>query len=224
MSDDKINYQVIRSKRRSIAIVIKGMDVVVRAPWQMSAQTIEDFVRSKQAWIESHRHALIELSLDPQAETLLSFGQMKSFHLSRGTSFQWAETADAVDVQAPDRWSDLRIQKEMLGHQRQQLSAILISECEAACRTLGVEYKTLSIRRYRRAWGKCNSKRELFFSENLIYTARPFIRYVAIHECCHLIHFNHSRAFYALVSRLMPDYKDVIRANTSSLQLPDRDL
>lgn len=31
--------------------------------------------------------------------------------------------------------------------------------------------------------------------------------YVVVHELCHLIHFNHSAAFYTLLSGVLPDYK-----------------
>jgi hypothetical protein len=33
------------------------------------------------------------------------------------------------------------------------------------------------------------------------------LRYLVIHELCHLTHMNHSRAFWSLVARHQPDYK-----------------
>ena len=42
----------------------------------------------------------------------------------------------------------------------------------------------------------------------LIQVPRQFIDYVIVHELCHLIEHNHSAAFYALMSRIMPDWEE----------------
>nr|WP_225587178.1 M48 family metallopeptidase [Algoriphagus sp. Y33] len=38
-------------------------------------------------------------------------------------------------------------------------------------------------------------------------TPKGSIEYVIIYELCHLIHHNHTRAFYALQETIMPDWK-----------------
>ena len=47
-----MEFQLIRSRRKTLAIQITGDGVLVRAPLSMPAPVIRAFVESKQAWIE----------------------------------------------------------------------------------------------------------------------------------------------------------------------------
>ncbi len=58
-----LEYEIIRSQRRSIAIEIKrDGKVIVRAPARMSMRDIEGFVLSKRTWIEKHQKTAEQLS------------------------------------------------------------------------------------------------------------------------------------------------------------------
>ena len=51
-----MKYQWIRSKRKTIAIRIReDGTVIVRSPESVSRKTIEDFLKEKQEWIETHQ-------------------------------------------------------------------------------------------------------------------------------------------------------------------------
>jgi predicted metal-dependent hydrolase len=62
-------------------------------------------------------------------------------------------------------------------------------------------------------WGYCQvSSRKIFISSLLCSFNIEVIKYVIVHEICHLIHPNHSKKFWNTVSTLFPDYK-LIRKN-----------
>lgn len=79
----------------------------------------------------------------------------------------------------------------------------LFSERVAAhSAAIGVRPSRISIRDTRSRWGSCNSERALSFSWRLVL-APPFVLdYVAAHECAHLVHLNHSPAYWRLVRSL----------------------
>lgn len=55
MLDKDIKYTVVRSRRRSVAIMIDpDANLTVRAPLRMSDGAIAEFVASKQDWIQKH--------------------------------------------------------------------------------------------------------------------------------------------------------------------------
>lgn len=65
----------------------------------------------------------------------------------------------------------------------------------------------LSVRRMKRTWGNCSSKGVIKLNTHLIKAPLPMIDSVIAHELCHLEEMNHSRAFYALLENLNPDWR-----------------
>jgi len=61
---------VIRSKRKTIAIELRAEGVLVRAPWRMSDKEIRKFLEEKQDWIEKNWKKVQERQvLSEQQET-----------------------------------------------------------------------------------------------------------------------------------------------------------
>lgn len=73
---------------------------------------------------------------------------------------------------------------------------------------IGVSPARVSINSARTRFGSCSSKNTLNFSCRLMQYDERAIDYVVVHELAHIIHHNHSRSFWALVGKHMPDYKE----------------
>jgi predicted metal-dependent hydrolase len=55
MAEPPIAYQLVRSRRKTIALEIRpDGTVLVRAPERMSARRIAEFVRSRESWLRAH--------------------------------------------------------------------------------------------------------------------------------------------------------------------------
>ncbi len=72
---------------------------------------------------------------------------------------------------------------------------------------LGREAAMVSLRDTRSRWGSCSSTGRLGFSWRLAMAPAEVLDYMAAHEVAHLVEMNHAPAFWALVERLMPDYR-----------------
>lgn len=60
----------------------------------------------------------------------------------------------------------------------------------------------------KKRFGSCNGKNSLCFSFYLMQFPQEAIDYVVVHELAHIRHHNHSKAFYAFVESILPDYRE----------------
>lgn len=68
-------------------------------------------------------------------------------------------------------------------------------------------YNRVSIKNAKTRWGSCSKKGNLNFHYKIVELPEPLLDYLIVHELCHLTEFNHSREFWALVSKAAPEYK-----------------
>lgn len=71
----------------------------------------------------------------------------------------------------------------------------------------GGEVKAIRIKDQKTRWGSCSSLHNLNFNWRLIMAPGEVLDYVVVHELCHLTHMNHSRDFWNMVEKVMPDYR-----------------
>ena len=64
---------------------------------------------------------------------------------------------------------------------------------------------SITLRDTRSRWGSCTARGALNFSWRLILAPPLVLDYLAAHEVAHLVHMNHSAAYWALAERLAPD-------------------
>ncbi len=66
-------------------------------------------------------------------------------------------------------------------------------------------------------WGSCSSRGNLNFSYKLLFLPPAVADYIVVHELCHLAHFNHGPAFWALVAQACPRHR-ALRAQLRKLE------
>ncbi len=71
------------------------------------------------------------------------------------------------------------------------------------------KYSKIYIRKAKSKWWSCSSDQKLMFNLNLLHLSTKYVRYVIIHEVCHLKHKNHSKKFWAEVEWFLPNYREI---------------
>jgi predicted metal-dependent hydrolase len=97
----------------------------------------------------------------------------------------------------------------------------LVAASDRYAGLLGRRFTGVTLRDVRSRWGSCTAEGALMYSWRLVMAPPDVLDYVAAHEVAHLVELNHSPAFWAIVTRLRPDWKQQrnwLRAHGGGLQ------
>lgn len=64
----------------------------------------------------------------------------------------------------------------------------------------------IQVRQYKRRWGSLGPDDQLSLHWRLIFSPESVLKYVVLHEMCHLFYRNHGKRFYQLLAKHMPEY------------------
>jgi predicted metal-dependent hydrolase len=92
------------------------------------------------------------------------------------------------------------------GRRRMRAEAAHIAAAEA--RRLGVAFRRIRIADQKSRWGSCSSQGTLSFNWRLALAPADVLDYVVVHEVCHLREAHHGPAFWTLLERLRPGYRE----------------
>ncbi len=223
-----IEYTVrISARAKRLQVRINPLcEVEVVLPQRLSARHVAPFVRRHRRWIAETRTRLLrERGLDggaermfPSSVNLRAIGACYAVRLRNGARPRLEVVADkagapGIEVAAPDeRRACGSLQTWLSREARRCLPPWL----EAVSAELGIGYEKVSIRAQKTRWGSCSSRGVISLNRALLFLDPELVRYLMIHELCHRIHMNHSPAYWRLVSRFAPRYKDCERRLTQA--------
>ncbi|MFA6602113.1 MAG: YgjP-like metallopeptidase domain-containing protein, partial [Candidatus Paceibacterota bacterium] len=92
---------------------------------------------------------------------------------------------------------------------KEKARKLIESRLEYFNRFYGFKYKSISVRNQRTRWGSCSRKGSLNFNYRLIDLAPELSDYIVVHELCHLGAFDHSRKFWGLVGKTVPNHMEL---------------
>ncbi|MDE1207101.1 M48 family metallopeptidase [Tenacibaculum larymnensis] len=211
---EKIEYYIHFVDRKSLGIkVFPNRKVEIKAPLHTSLNKVQEKVRKRAPWILKQKDHF--LSFEPRiterkyisGETHLYLGRQYQLRVIKADTNKVKYTGRFLEVYTIDK---SKAQNLLEGWYRQKaeiwfkkLSQIHIERFKK----YQVEPTRLEIKKMKYRWGSCSSKGRILLNPELIKAPKACIEYVIIHELCHLIHRDHTKAFFNLQTHEMPDWE-----------------
>lgn len=213
-----IPYSIWRSNRRSIHLsIMDDLSVQVKAPSRLALHAIQKYLLEHTAWILNAQKRFSNLikesyrSISAKPNTFLHLGVFLSIENKRSMHNKiYLSEGNALVIESKKILSQDAIQKHLARWERDKM-AIIFEESLERCYRLFKGYSfpkpRLVIRKMKASWGRYASLGRITVNRWLIKVPEQAIDCIMVHELCHCVHFNHSKNFYALKSRIMPDWK-----------------
>ena len=215
--DETISFELVRSDRRTLGFTVhRDGSVVVRAPRHAREADVLRSVAGRADWIvRKQREFAASAARTPplryeEGETHLYLGRPYPLAIEQGDveSVRLAGGALRVAVRsdAPAAHVKTLLDGWYVRRARRHLPARL-DACWAYFPSDGHRLPTLRLKHMRTRWGSLSPRGNMSLRLDLIRAPEECIDYVILHELCHLEHPNHGPEFWALVERLVPDWK-----------------
>ncbi len=197
-----------RSKRKTLSLsVMKDGAVVVRAPISMSDKKINDFVEEKQNWIKE-KLAIVNKTNNKfegviNNREFLLYGNKYTLVLA---DVKRIETNDNFQIVVPKKTEPEKILKQLKAWYKKIAKKILQDRLKFVEERIRLKSNSMRINDSKGRWGSCNTMGIISFNWRVILLPPQIIDYVIVHELCHLVEMNHSKKFWELVQRFLPNY------------------
>lgn len=203
-----VPYILVRNRRsRHVRMTLTPEGLRVSAPPRLPQAEVDRAVLSKERWLLRHADMLAPAAAIPLRDgALLPFldGTLElGVRQSVRPSVRLRADEGRMSVAAPDPGAVRALVERAY---RDAARGWLALMCEHHAERMAVTHGRISVRDPSTRWGSCSTRGTLSFSWRLMMAPERVAEYVVVHELSHLIHMDHSPAFWAVVARYAPHH------------------
>ena len=196
-----------RARRLSIRIDARAGEAVAVAPSERRLSEVVAFARTKSDWIADRLAARVAGSpLEPGAVVSWLGRSVRLEAVGGAGAARLIETPDGPVIRSGGEGE--AFSRRVENWFKRAAREFLVARTEVHLSTLGQRPVKVSIVDTRSRWGSCSPhNRSIRYSWRVIMAPPEVADYLAAHEVAHLVHADHSPAYWAVVHRLVGDHR-----------------
>ncbi len=209
-----IEFELFRQDRKSLGIQVHpDCSVKVIAPLGASNDEIINKLKSKAPWILKQQQDFLSYHpLTPprkyiSGETHLYLGRQYKLRIEGALINEVKLLRGRLIILTKENTSAQKLLNDWYREKAINIFEDLLENSLSKFTRFNISKPELQVRLMPTRWGSCTPNGKVILNPELVKAPKGCIEYVIIHELCHLIHHNHTRAFFELQESIMPDWK-----------------
>lgn len=212
-----MDYKLVRSRRKTLSLIVRDGELIVRAPIFASIKFIEDFINVKKSWIYSKINVSTEKYNHFEfGSKVMIFGETFTVERSGNT----ATFLDKSSIKLGYQGTDSKMVRVILENFYKKQTINFVKEIINKYPDFSV--CDITVGKYKSKWGSCTCDDRLAFSLKIAMLPKTIGEYIVIHELCHIKQKNHSKKFWDLVYNYDKEYKQhrkYLRVNSAKFNI-----
>lgn len=211
MRNEIITYSVNKTNDRELYISVQNGEVLVRAPWYITKERIQEAVTNKKNWIMKklkEYNQENEISLRPIQIMGIIYNLKVSY--KNINVIECNMENNIIKINLPKKYkkidhetmTDIVIDKMYFKIAERELENIM----EKTRLTLGFAPEDYEIVEMKDCLAKCTEDKKILINPRIIKYKKEVIEYIIMHEFCHLKYKNHTKSFYNMIEKYIPNY------------------
>ena len=211
-----IEFELTYTSRKTLGITVNpDLSVQVKAPLDANRDKIFKKVEKRASWILEQKRYFLAFEpsnieyLYKSGETHYYLGRQYRLKIEEGEAEEVFYKGGHLLIETKDK-SPENVKKLLDNWYRERAKIKFAEYAEPLIerfKKYDVAPKNLLVQQMKYRWGSCTAEGNIILNPELIKAPIACIEYVIINELCHLVHRTHTKAFYALQSREMPDWE-----------------
>ena len=186
-----------RAKRLIIRYDNKQEAVKLTLPRFVSERSGLAFVESKQAWIAAQRKVVRSKTPFANGARIPLCGKEYILKHIGGRGLARIEN-DEIHISGAEEFMPRRVRDFIKKHTLEEITRLVALTTPI----LQKAPSGIALRETTSRWGSCSTSGQLSFCWRLAFAPHSVLNYVVCHELAHLIHHNHSKAYWTLLAQL----------------------
>lgn len=215
-----IPYFIVKTKTKQINLkLMPNGEFHLFVPQDASVAEVESLMNNHlraiyNRWerVQNQKHILLPTQkLYSTGEEIRILGKLYTLRQEDSASTSvFFRNEELIIAIKPDSTPDERLAalKQFLHRQAHKVFGKILAEVYPRFAEYGFPFPHYNIREMKTRWGSCAvNKAKISLNLYLMQVPLKSIEEVVVHELCHFIQPNHSKKFYALMDKHMPDWK-----------------